>query len=110
MSFGSSIVVGANTYVALPKPGTYMDSATTVDQPILFDLQSSPVPDGTSSLVAKIRQFKNATGGPDTFGQVHLVWKRDTKSFTQAEMEALQLRLVNFLTTTNLTKLDRGEL
>lgn len=110
MSFLPQIVVGANTYVGLPNPGSYIDSATTVDQPILFDLQSSPKPDGTSSLVAKIRQYKNNTGLPDSVAQVHIVWKRETKAFTQAEMEALQLRLVNFMTTANLTKLDRGEL
>lgn len=110
MSFLPSIVVGANTYVGLPSPGSYIDSATTVDQPILFDLQSTPKPDGISSCVAKIRQFKNVTGAPDAVAQVHVVWKRDTKNFSQAEMEALQLRLVNFMITANLTKLDRGEL
>lgn len=109
MAFSPSFTVGANTYLALPASGSYIDSATTVDQPIYFDLQSTPKPDGISSFVAKIRQFKNVTGASDAISQVHIVHKWDSKNFTQAEIEALQLKLVNFLITGNITKLSRGE-
>lgn len=109
MAFSPSFTVGANSYLALPSVGSYIDSATGVDQPIYFDLQSSPKPDGVSSFVAKIRQFKNVTASPDAVAQVHIVHKWDSKNFTLAECEALQLRLVNFLVTANLTKLHRGE-
>jgi len=112
MSFQPSITIGANTYLALPQPGSYINGATTVDEPILFDLQSSPQADGTSSFVVKLRRYKNSStaGAKDLILQTHTVVKWDTKSFSLAEVEAHEVLVHAFFTTANIAKIARGEL
>lgn len=110
MSFSPTFTVGSNTYLALPTPGSYIDGASSVDEPIYFDLLSTPKPDGNSSFVAKVRRYKNVTGSLDALAQVHIVYKWDTKQFSIADMEALQARVNSFLVTGNITKISRGEL
>lgn len=110
MAFDSSLTIASAQYERLDL-GRYILGTSTADQPSLLTFKSTVNPNGPSSYLVRFEEHKNSpvAGAEDDILSYHSVIKVPLKAFTQSDVETLIARHNAFFTTTNLTKLLRGE-
>jgi len=74
--FGPDLVFSNTTYRQLDK-GRYMNDASTLDEPTILTLKSSPKAQGESSYLIRLDYSKNRVGLPDAKLATYIVVRGD---------------------------------
>lgn len=109
MALPDSLTLGTQVYERTDG-STWINSGTTIDEPELFQVQSTINSSAKSSYVIKLTRSKNVLGQPDDILQVHTVVLLPHRSFVQTDVSACVSTLNTFLSdSARLTRLLRGE-
>lgn len=113
MAFDNSLTISTGNVFERLDTGVWIKSDSTATQPIYFRIKSTVRPDGVSDYLIRYERYLDSVQGAATMNDnllsVHTVIRVDNRYFTQAQVELGCAINKDFLTTTNLAKLMRGE-